>query len=142
MRMTPALASSLLAVLAGCAKGDFATVVIEYKASSYASTLLLEPPQKQRVAQAFTEAAKEQGYSCRPHIKRLEEIRCTGPKKMNIQFQPDLNRPRYVATLNWLEVGDRSRSEFERHVAEFVQSMRVAISDSSIEISVVNERVE
>jgi hypothetical protein len=142
MRMTQALTASLLAAIAGCAKDDFATVTIEYQPSARRGELSLEPPQKQRVAAAFTQVAKEYGYRCRPHIKRVEEIQCTGPKKMNIRFHPDLNRPRYIATLNWLEVGDRSATEFNGHVAAFVESMRVAIADPSIGVSVANERIE
>jgi hypothetical protein len=142
MRLTPVFASSLLAVLAGCARSDLATVTIEYSSSARRGELTLEPSQKERVSSAFTRVAKDLGYSCQPHRKRVEEIRCTGPKKMNIQFQPDLNEPRYLATLNWLEIGDRSRSEFDAHVAEFVQSMRVATADPAIAISVSNERLE
>jgi hypothetical protein len=142
MRITPAFALSLLAALTGCARNDLATVTIAYPASAHRAELTLEPSKKQRVTDAFTRVAKERGYSCKPHVKRIEEIRCTGPKKMNIQFQPDLNEPRYVATLNWVEVGDRSRSEFDRHVDGFVQSMREAIADPAIEISVSHESTE
>jgi hypothetical protein len=142
MRLTRLFVSSLLAVLAACARSDLATVTIEYSAAGQRGEMSLEPSQKQRVSSAFTRVAKDLGYSCQPHRKRVEEIRCTGPKKMNIQFQPDLNESRYVATLNWLEIGDRSRSEFDAHVNEFVQGMRVATSDPSIAISVSNERLE
>jgi len=142
MRMTTVLVSSLLAVLAGCGRNDLATVTFEYPAASRRAELTLEPSKKERVVSAFTSVSKDLGYSCRPHRKRLDEIGCSGPKKLNIKFQPDLNEPRYIATLNWVEVGDRSRPEFDRHVAEFVQSMRLALDDPAVAISVSHERVE
>lgn len=142
MRLMPTIASSLLVLLSSCTKDDFATVTIEYPRSARQGQLSLERSHKQRVSEAFNSVAREQGYECRPHRKRLDEIRCKGPKEMNILFQPDLNQPRYIATLNWLEVGDRSREEFDAHVAEFVQSMDGAIADPAVVITVANERIE
>jgi hypothetical protein len=138
-QLAPALVLPMVTVLfAGCTRGDFATVTIEYHRPA-PGALTLEPPEKQRVTAAFTRVAKEMSYQCRPHVKRIEEVRCRGPKKMNITFQPELNRPLYVAKFNWLESDYRTRAEFDRHVAGFVQSLRLAIADPDIKISTSKE---
>jgi hypothetical protein len=136
-RLTSALAPSLLAaLLVGCAQRDSVTVTLEYQRHAQRGVLTLEPSQKERVNAAFKRVAEEKDYKCRPHVKRVEEITCEGPRKMNIRFQPDLSRPRYSATFTWLEVDDRTRAEFDGHVAGFVQSMRLAIADPDVAISV------
>jgi hypothetical protein len=126
---------SLLTSLAGCAKGDFATVSIEYHRTGHPEAFSLEISEKQRIVAAFTRVAAEKHYECHAHAKRVEEISCFGPKKMNITFQPELNRMAYTARFNWLELNDRTRDEFETHVAAFAEAMRDAVADSDISIS-------
>ena len=134
MRYGPLIAL-LLTSLAGCAKGDFATVSIEYHRIGRPDAFSLETSERQRIVAAFTRVAAAEHYKCHAHAKRVEEISCFGPKKMNITFQPELNRMAYTARFNWLELNDRTRGEFENHVATFAQAMRDAVADSDIRIS-------
>jgi hypothetical protein len=128
-------AAIVTAALVGCAKGDFATVTIVYRSSApQLDVPSLEMPARQRIVSAFTAFTSTHGYKCQPSLKRPEEITCRGPRNMNVTFAPELNRHTFVAHFNWLEIGSRSRSEFERHAAEFVSALKSALPDADVQI--------
>jgi hypothetical protein len=132
-------AAILLAAAGGCAKGDFATVAIVYQSATPQVDLpSLETPARLRIVTAFNAFTSAHGYKCQPGLKRPEEILCRGPRNMNVTFVPELNRHAFVARFNWLEIGGRSREEFERHTSEFVQALENALPD--VELQIVHER--
>lgn len=134
LRIFDRLSLLLVAALCGCAKSDHATVTIAYQARSK-NEWNVAPPAKQRVATEFKRIAREQGYDCNERGKRTEEINCTGPKRMNVTFAPELNRPEYRIHFDWLEVDDRTSAEFEGHVSRLAAAMTAAVPDAEVAIS-------
>lgn len=126
-----AFAFALFVALAGCARADYATVTIAYRARSQGDWNV-ESPARQRVASSFERIAKEQGYKCNARGKRTEEVVCVGPKRMNVTFAPELNRPLFTIHLDWVEVGDRTRAEFDGHVRQLTSAIRTAVPDAIV----------
>jgi len=125
--------------ITSCAQGDYAKISVTYPAQAPSagdqwprSDISL----RQRVCKAFSEAAETNGYKCRAHVKRVEESTCSGPKGMYVTFKPTLNRPEFVATFNWLEVGDRTSGEFRSHIEKFSASMMSSVNDSTVRLTV------
>jgi hypothetical protein len=125
----------LIATLGACAKGDYATVTIGYQSRSQSSEWNLEPSAKQRVGAAFKRTAEAQGYKCNERGKRLDEITCAGPKRMNVVFQPELNRPEFTAHFNWVEWHGRTREEFDGHIRKFAAAMTSAVPEARVVVS-------
>ena len=132
------LARTILIVLsvvpAACARGDFATLTIRYHGRSEADQWNVEPPARQRIGAALKRAAETQGYKCNGHGKRTEEVSCVGPKRMNVTFQPELNRPEFTVRFNWVEWHGRTRDEFEQHVRTFAAAMTRAVPDAEVQV--------
>ncbi len=133
MSLVPRIFIALLpAILCACARGDFATLTIRYHGRAQSDEWNVEPPAKQRIGTALRRTAETQGYKCNEHGKRTEEITCAGPKRMNVTFQPELNRSEFTVRFNWVEWHGRTRDEFEQHVQDFAAAMTRAVPDAQV----------
>jgi hypothetical protein len=130
------VALAAIAALGGCARGDYTTVRITYPPDVQGDQWPSKVSSRQRIFQSFWKVAEANGYKCRRHPKRVEEITCRGPRDMHITFRPTLNKPEFVATFNWLELGDRKPEEFERHIASFTSSLTRTANDSNVRLTV------
>lgn len=141
LRMTKTTAITLVACLAlvSCAKGEYATITMSYPAQTEdASDRGPWPtlPLRQRISKAFWEVAEKNGYECRAHVKRVEEITCRGPQDLHVTFKPSLNQPEFVAKFNWVDIDGRTPEEFERHISQFASSMTTAVADENLRLVV------
>lgn len=127
---------AVMSALGACTGGDYATVRISYPAKAQVNSWQIGPSSRQRIIHSFWKVAEANGYKCRAHAKRVEEITCRGPKDMHITFKPALSGPEFVATFNWLELGDRTPDEFKRHVSGFTASMTRAVNDGNVRVTV------
>jgi hypothetical protein len=127
-----------MAALHACARGDYATVRIAYPADVPTDLWQTKVSSRQKIFQSFWKVADANGYKCRRHPKRVEEISCRGPKDMHITFKPALNKLEFVATFNWLEIGDRSPEEFQRHIASFVTSLTRTADASNVHLTITD----
>jgi len=134
MKPAQTLALLLASALAACTRADYATVTISYRARSQ-NELSIEAPARQRIANAFKQIAASQGYQCNSRGKRTEEMVCVGPKRMNVTFAPELNRPEFTIHLDWLEVGDRTRAEFDGHVEKLTAALTEAVPDAKVNVT-------
>ena len=121
-------------MLCACARGDFATVTIRYHGRAQSDEWNVEAPARQRIGAALKRTAETQGYKCNGRGKRPEEITCTGPKRMNVTFQPELNRAEFTVRFNWVEWHGRTRDEFEQHVKTFAAEMTRAVPDAQVTV--------
>lgn len=130
-------------VVASCAKGEYATLTLSYPApaqnpsddSKWPTT-----PMPQKISKSFWAVAEANGYKCRAHVKRVEEITCRGPRDMYVTFKPALNKPEFVAKFNWLDFDGRTPEEFKRHVQAFSASISAAVDDESLQLIVSESR--
>lgn len=125
--------------IASCARGDYASISITYPAQKPAvgdPWPRADIAVSQRISQSFLKAAEGQGYKCRAHVKRVEEITCRGPKDMYVTFKPTLNQPEFVAAFNWVELGDRTHDEFRAHIERFCASMISAVDDKTVRVAI------
>lgn len=141
LQMAKNAAITLVASLAlmSCAKGEYATITMSYPAPTQDSNDQRpwpHPPLRQRISQAFWEVAATNGYKCRAHVKRVEEITCRGPQDMYVTFKPSLNQPEFVAKFNWIDFDGRTPAEFKRHVSQFASSMTTAVADKNLRVIV------
>jgi len=51
---------------------------------------------------------------------------------MHVTFAPELNRPLFTIHLDWVEVGDRTRPEFDGHVRQLTSAIRTAVPDAIV----------
>jgi hypothetical protein len=126
-------------VLTSCAKGDYATITISYPAQAQSSSdqwRWPDVPLRQRISKSFWKVAQSNGYKCRAHVKRVEEITCRGPKDMYVTFEPSLNKPEFVAKFNWIEFDGRTADEFKRHISRFSSSLTTTIDDKNVDLMV------
>lgn len=134
-----AIALAATFAIASCAQGDYATVSISYPAQEPSASDQWPRPDislRQRVSKSFWKVAEANGYKCRAHVKRVEEITCRGPKDMHVTFKPTLNRPEFVATFNWIELGDRTHDEFTSYVEKFSASMMSTVNDKTVRLAI------
>jgi len=132
-----AIIVAMATILAGCVKGDYATVTISYQLPPQQDAWHLTPSSRQKILKSFWKIADANGYKCHAHVKRVEEIACSGPREMNITFQPALNRPQFTAKFNWVELNDgRTHDEFTHHIQSFARSMTRTVNDESVHLAV------
>jgi len=125
--------------IASCAQGDYATISVTYPAQAPSASdqwPRADIPLRQRVSKSFWKAAEANGYKCRPHVKRVEEITCRGPKDVHVTFKPTLNKPEFVVTFNWVELGDRTSDEFRSLIEKFSASMLSAVNDKTVRLAI------
>jgi hypothetical protein len=96
-----------------------ATVEISYASPLEADKYVLQSFNRMRVEEVFRRFTKQHGYTCKAHIKRVEEIRCRGPRDLYLVFRPAPNKPEYIARFSWADVGHRTHAEFTSHVLRF-----------------------
>lgn len=128
------LAIALLIALGACARGDYATMTIQYQPRSQTGEWTVTPTTRERILGAFRDTAKAQGYKCNERSKRVEDITCSGPKRMNVLFEPELNRREYTVHFNWVEWHGRTREEFEGHVQKFAAAMTAAVPEAKVRV--------
>jgi hypothetical protein len=128
------LAIALFGALGACARGDYATMTIQYQARSQAGEWTVTPTARERILGAFRDTAKAQGYKCNERSKRVEDITCSGPKRMNVLFEPELNRREYKVHFNWVEWHGRTQQEFDSHVQKFAAAMTAAVPDATVRL--------
>jgi hypothetical protein len=87
------------------------------------------------VPEAFKRTAQAQGYKCSERGKRVGDITCSGPKRMNVTFEPDLREREYVVHFNWVEWHGRTREEFDAHVKTFAAAMTAAVPDAKVTVT-------
>lgn len=127
--------------IVSCAKGEYATITLAYPApapepESNDPSLWPKTPLSQTISKSFWRVAETNGYKCRAHVKRVEEVTCRGPKDMYITFQPSLNKPEFVAKFNWVDFDGRTPDEFKRHVSAFAASITTAVNDKNLKLVV------
>jgi hypothetical protein len=128
------LAIVLFGALAACAQGNYATMTIQYQARPQTGEWTVTPTARERILGAFRDIAKAQGYKCNERSKRVEDITCSGPKRMNVLFEPELNRREYKVHFNWVEWHGRTREEFDGHVQQFAAAMTAAVPDAKVRV--------
>lgn len=131
------LAPALLFALAmqGCGSWEHASVRVVYGAESVREEWRLEASTRKRVQDAFNAFSQRNGYKCRPHPKRVEEIKCRGPKDLHLEFQPALNKAEFVAEFTWVDSSDRTHQEFMRHVSQFKSELSATVGESNVRLA-------
>ena len=134
---TALIAATLLLTLTmhGCGVWEHASVHVVYGADSGWDEWQLAAASRKRVEDAFNAFSQRHGYKCRSHPKRVEEIKCRGPKDLHLLFQPSLNEAEFVAEFTWVDSSDRTHQEFIRHVAEFKSELGAAVGESNIKLA-------
>jgi len=136
MKLTNLIAALLLILtLHGCGSWEHASVHVVYGAESAAEEWRLEASTRKRVEDAFKAFSERNGYKCRPHPKRVEEIKCRGPKDLHLVFQPSMNKAEFVAEFTWVDTSDRTHQEFMRHVALFERELSAAVGAPNVRLS-------
>jgi hypothetical protein len=129
------LAATLVAtLLAGCGFWEHAEVTIAYAAASRANEKRLDTLGPKTVENAFSVFSKANGYACRSHIKRVRELRCSGPRQLHLVFAPSLNKPAFVAEFSWANLSGRTHAEFISHVARFKDEMGSMIGEQNVRV--------
>lgn len=131
------LASALIlaATMQSCGSWEHASVRVVYGVDSGPAQWRLEASSRKRVEDAFKAFAERNGYKCRPHVKRVEEIQCRGPKDLHLVFQPAMNKAEFVAKFTWVDTSDRTHREFMRHVAQFKSELSAAVGDTNVRLA-------
>lgn len=124
------IASALL--LYGCGSWEHASVSVAYGTASESEQWRLNAASRKRVENAFAAFSQRHGYNCRPHIKRVEEIKCRGPKNLHLMFQPAMGKPEFVAEFTWVDSADRTHEEFMRHVSTFKAELAAVVGESNV----------
>jgi hypothetical protein len=129
-------AALLLALtLQGCGTWEHASVHVVYGQQSGPDEWRLDASNRKRVEEAFKAFSERNGYKCRPHIKRVEEIKCRGPKDLHLVFQPTMNKAEFVAKFTWVDTSDRTHREFMRHVSQFRAELGAAVGESNVRLA-------
>jgi len=134
-----AITQAAIFCVASCAQGDYATIRLTYPAQPPSASdpwPRADTSLRQKLSKSLWKAAEANGYKCRAHVKRVEQITCRGPKDMHVTFKPTLNKPEFVVTFNWVELGDRTRDEFRRHIEEFSASISSAVNDETVRLDI------
>jgi hypothetical protein len=137
-QLQPTVYVSVLALcLNSC--GDIweqATVTIAYASPVKSGEFALLGANRKRVQDAFEEFSERNGYKCRAHVKRIEEITCKGPDDLHLVFQPSLNKEEFVAKFSWADLGRRTHEEFMKHVLNFKNELDSSLRDHYVRIDV------
>jgi hypothetical protein len=133
----PYFAAALLLtlMLLGCGAWEHASVHVVYGAESGPDEWRLDASNRKRVEDAFKSFSERNGYQCRAHVKRVEEIKCRGPKDLHLLFQPAMNKAEFVAEFTWVDSSDRTHQEFMRHVAQFKSDLAAAVGENNVRIA-------
>ena len=118
-----------------CGKWEHASVHVAYAPEAGPEEWRLEGYHRKRVEDAFKAVTQRQGYKCRPHVKRVEEIRCRGPKDLHLIFQPTMNKAEFVAEFTWVDTSDRTHREFMRHVSQFRNELGAAVGETNVRLA-------
>lgn len=134
LRKVRSIASGLLLALTmhGCGTWEHASVFVVYSSESAPEEWRWEGASRKRVQDAFNAFSERNGYKCRPGLKRVEEIKCRGPKGLHLVFQPSLNKAEFVAKFTWVDSSDRTHEEFMSHVATFKSELSAAVGKTNI----------
>lgn len=130
-----AAALLVLAALQGCGTWEHASVRVVYGQASGPDEWRLDASSRKRVEDAFKAFSERNGYKCRPHIKRVEEIKCRGPKDLHLVFQPTMNKAEFVAEFTWVDTSDRTHREFMRHVSQFQTELSAAVGETNVRLA-------
>lgn len=125
----------LAATLHGCGRWEHASVRVVYGQQSGPEEWRLEASSRKRVEDAFTAFSERNGYKCRPHVKRVEEIKCRGPRDLHLMFQPAMNQAEFVAEFTWVDTSDRTHEEFMRHVDRFRSELAAAVGEGNVRLA-------
>lgn len=138
----PYFAAALLLALMlhGCGAWEHASVHVVYGAESAQDEWRLDASNRKRVEDAFKSFSERNGYQCRAHVKRVEEIKCRGPKDLHLVFQPTMNKAEFVAEFTWVDSSDRTHQEFMRHVAQFKSDLGAAVGENNVRIAHASNR--
>ena len=127
------------ACLFGCAEQwEQATVTISYASEETPNERALRRFGRMRVEESFHQFAKRHGYECKPHIKRVQEIRCRGPQGLRMVFQPSPNKPEFTARFSWANVGGRTHEKFKNHVLDFEHEFSSLVGASYVHLAAGN----
>lgn len=131
------IASAVLLALAlhGCGTWEHASVHVVYGPDSGPEEWRLEASSRKRVEDAFKAFSERNGYKCRAHVKRVEEIMCRGPRDLHLTFQPTMNKAEFVAEFTWVDTSDRTREEFMRHVTQFKSDLGAAVGKTNVRLA-------
>jgi hypothetical protein len=125
----------LAATTHGCGTWEHASVRVVYGPESGPEEWRLDASNRKRVEDAFKAFSERNGYKCRPHIKRVEEIKCRGPKDLHLVFQPAVNKAEFVAEFTWVDSSDRTHQEFMDHVSKFKSELSAAVGDANVRLA-------
>jgi hypothetical protein len=135
MMRTMLTAAVFAACLAGCGNlWEQASVTISYGPTPESQEYRLVGDERKRVEAAFRQFSERNGYKCRPHIKRVEEITCRGPRDLHLVFQPSPNKPQFVAKFSWADISGRTHEEFMNHVTRFEKELSSAIGEDNVRL--------
>jgi hypothetical protein len=124
----------LAATLHGCGSWEHASVSVAYGSTSGPEAWRLDAANRKRVEDAFKAFSERNGYKCRPHVKRIEEIKCRGPKDLHLEFQPTMNKAEFVAEFTWVDSSDRTHDEFLRHVSKFQTELGAVVGEMNVKL--------
>lgn len=131
---SPVSALLLALTLQGCGAWEHASVHVVYGAESGPEEWRLDASTRKRVEEAFKAFSERNGYQCRPHAKRIEEIKCRGPRDLHLLFQPTLNKAEFVAKFTWVDTSDRTHAEFMRHVTQFKSELGAVVGQDNVKV--------
>jgi hypothetical protein len=133
----PNFAAALLLTLTlpGCGAWEHASVHVVYGGESAHDAWRLDASNRKRVEDAFKAFSERNGYKCRPHVKRVEEIKCRGPRDLHLVFQPAMNKAEFVAEFTWVDSSQRTHQEFMRHVAQFKTDLAAVVGDNNVRVA-------
>jgi hypothetical protein len=109
-------------------------VHVVYGSDSGQEEWRLDASNRKRVEEAFKSFSERNGYKCRPHAKRVEEIKCRGPRDLHLLFQPVMNKAEFVAEFTWVDTSDRTHEEFMRHVSQFKSELGAAVGETNVRV--------
>lgn len=121
----------VLVMLGGCNGLERARIVVRYGsvAAVDSTEVALD---RLRVEQTLAAFSKESGFTCRPHIKRVEELTCRGPRDLHMTFRPVHNRAEFIAEFTWLDTGGRTPEEFADLVQRFSSAMAMTVGAENV----------
>jgi hypothetical protein len=125
----------LAATRHGCGRWEHASVRVVYGQEFGSDEWRLDASTRKRVEDAFTAFSERNGYKCRPHVKRVEEIKCRGPRDLHLNFQPSMNKAEFVAKFTWVDTSDRTHEEFMRHVSQFKSELGAAVGETNVRLA-------
>lgn len=132
-KLRPITSALLLALtMHGCGAWEHASVSVAYGSESGPGQWRLDASNRKRVEDAFNAFAERNGYKCRPQLKRVEVIKCRGPKDLHLVFQPAMNKAGFVAEFSWVDVSGRTREEFMGYVSQFKTELSAAVGEANV----------